>query len=62
MSAAVAGKAGDLAGRQFEKVFEIEHPLLENYTPDGYSKALRQLIDKENPFLTIFPHTYHVRD
>jgi electron transfer flavoprotein alpha subunit len=62
VEAAVVGKAGDLAGKHFEKVYEIDHPLLENYTPDGYSKALRQLIEKRTPYLTIFPHTYQVRD
>jgi len=62
VEAAVVGKAGDLAGKQFERVHEVGHVLLENYTPDGYAIALRQLIEKQKPFLTIFPHTYQVRD
>jgi electron transfer flavoprotein alpha subunit len=62
VEAAVVGKAGELAGKLFERVHEIEHPLLENYTPDGYAIALRQLIEKQKPYLTIFPHTYQVRD
>ena len=62
VEAAVVGKAGELAGKQFERVHEVQHPLLENYTPDGYAIALRQLIEKQKPYLTIFPHTYQVRD
>jgi electron transfer flavoprotein alpha subunit len=62
VEAAVIGKAGELASKQLDKVYEIGHELLENYTPDGYSIALRQLIEKRSPYLTIFPHTYQVRD
>ncbi len=58
----VAGLAGELGARQFEKVYSVEHDLLEQYTPDGYAIALRQLIENRKPYLTIFPHTYQVRD
>jgi electron transfer flavoprotein alpha subunit len=67
VEAAVVGKgvitlAGELARKQFERVHAVEHDLLEHYTPDGYTLALRQLIEKQHPYLTIFPHTYQVRD
>jgi electron transfer flavoprotein alpha subunit len=67
VEAAVAGKgvaalAGELARKQFERVHSVEHDLLEHYTPDGYTLSLRQLIEKQRPYLTIFPHTYQVRD
>ena len=62
VEAAVIGPAGDLAAKQLDKLHTIEHDLLKNYTPDGYSIALRQLIEKLRPYLTIFPHTYQVRD
>jgi len=62
VEAAVVGPAGELAGRQLDKVYAVEHELLAKYTPDGYAKALRQLIEKRAPYLTIFPHTYQVRD
>jgi electron transfer flavoprotein alpha subunit len=58
----VAALAGELARKQFERVHTVEHDLLENYTPDGYTIALRQLTEKLKPYLTIFPHTYQVRD
>src|SRR5260370_29448615 len=67
VEAAVLGKgvaplAGELARKQFERVHAVEHDLLDPYTPDGYTLALRQLIEKQRPYLTIFPHTYQVRD
>ena len=62
VEAAIVGKGAELASKQFDRVHEIAHPLLENYTPDGYAIALRQLIEKQKPYLTIFPHTYQVRD
>jgi electron transfer flavoprotein alpha subunit len=44
------------------KVFLLDHPLLADYTPDGYSLALEQLIRKVQPDAVIFPHTYQARD
>jgi len=62
-SAAVMGAVPDqLKDKQFEKVYAIEHELLRDYTPDAYSAALRQLVQKEAPSLVLFPHTYEVRD
>jgi len=67
VSAAVAGDdvsapAGELAAKQLDRVFSVEHALLSNYTPDGYTAALRQLIDVAKPSLVLLPHTYQVRD
>lgn len=66
-SAAVVGQgiaslAGELGAKQLEKVYAVEHDLLKDYTPDGYTKALRQLVDQAKPTLVLFPHTYQVRD
>src|SRR5579871_2373366 len=44
------------------KLHVVEHPLLEKYTADGYSAALKQVIAKLNPWLVLLPHTYQVRD
>ena len=52
----------DLASKQIEKAYVAEHALLENYTPDAYSAALRQVIGRTQPELVLFPHTYQVRD
>jgi electron transfer flavoprotein alpha subunit len=45
-----------------EKVFVLEHPLLDDYTPEGYTAALEQLIKSKQPKVVVFPHTYQVRD
>ncbi len=54
--------AEELARKQLEKVYLVDHALLKDYTPDGYTRALRQLIDRVKPSLVLFPHTYQVRD
>jgi electron transfer flavoprotein alpha subunit len=40
----------------------VEHPLLAQYTPDGFTLALQQLIENDSPTQVVFPHTYQVRD
>ncbi|HUB83120.1 MAG TPA: electron transfer flavoprotein subunit alpha/FixB family protein [Bryobacteraceae bacterium] len=66
-SAAVLGRgigvlAQELASRQLETVYAVEHDLLAEYTPDAYTSALRQLVAQAKPDLVLFPHTYQVRD
>ncbi|MDR3699075.1 MAG: electron transfer flavoprotein subunit alpha/FixB family protein [Candidatus Sulfopaludibacter sp.] len=66
-SAAVLGQgisalAGELTSKRLDKVYAVDHDLLKDYTPDGYTAALRQLIDRAKPSLLLFPHTYQVRD
>jgi electron transfer flavoprotein alpha subunit len=66
-SAAVLGRdvsalASELTAKQLSKVYAVEHELLEDYTPDAYTAALRQLIGTAKPDLVLFPHTYQVRD
>ncbi|MFZ0638487.1 MAG: electron transfer flavoprotein subunit alpha/FixB family protein [Candidatus Acidiferrales bacterium] len=58
----VAALADELAGYQVDEVILVENPLLEKYTPDGYSIALKQVVEQTKPDLVIFPHTYQVRD
>jgi electron transfer flavoprotein alpha subunit len=58
----VAALADELAGYQLDEVLLLEHDLLEQYTPDGYSIALRQVIESAKPDLVLLPHTYQVRD
>ena len=54
--------AQTLAGYALEKVHAVDHDLLAQYTPDGYTIALRQLIEAHQPTYVILPHTYQVRD
>jgi electron transfer flavoprotein alpha subunit len=67
LSAAVVGKqidalAAEMSGYQLDEVHSIQHDLLEKYTPDGYTIALRRLIEQTKPDLVLLPHTYQVRD
>ena len=48
--------------RKLARVYAVEHELLEDYTADGYTAALEELIRKVNPSWCLFPHTYQVRD
>jgi electron transfer flavoprotein alpha subunit len=66
-SAAVLGSspaalAAELAANQFEKIYAVEHALLDRYTADGYVIALEQLVKQAAPAYVLFPHTYQVRD
>jgi electron transfer flavoprotein alpha subunit len=58
----VAPLADELAASQLDEVLLVEHDLLEKYTPDGFSLALRQVIESAKPDLVLLPHTYQVRD
>lgn len=58
----LAALGDELAGYQLEEVMLVENALLEKYTPDGYSIALKHAIEQSKPDLVILPHTYQVRD
>ncbi len=58
----VAALAGELAASKLDEVLLLEHDLLAAYTPDGYTIALRQVIEQKKPDLVLLPHTYQVRD
>ena len=58
----IASLAEELSGKQLAKVFAVEHPLLQQYTADGTTIALQQLVEKLAPAYVLFPHTYQVRD
>jgi len=67
VTALVIGKsldafAAELAAKDIAEVLQVEHDLLADYTPDGYSIALKQAIESAKPDLVLFPHTYQVRD
>jgi electron transfer flavoprotein alpha subunit len=54
--------AAEAAAKPVGKVIRVEHPLLAQYTADGFSLALQQLIKAEKPAHVLFSHTYQVRD
>jgi len=58
----VAALAAEVAGKKVVKVYAIENPKLEPYTPDGFAAAFKQFISGKQPTLVLMPHTYQVRD
>ena len=45
----IAALAGELSGKQLASIHAVEHPLLQQYTADGTTTALQQLIAKLAP-------------
>src|ERR1700756_5044173 len=67
LEAAVVGSnvgvlAAEVGAKKVAKVYAIESPKLEPYTPDAFAAALRQFIASKQPKLVLMPHTYQVRD
>ncbi len=58
----VAAIAGEVAATKVAKVYDIESPKLERYTPDGFVHALKEFLGKHPAKLVLMPHTYQVRD
>ena len=58
----VASIASEIAAKKVAKVYDLESPTLNPYTPDAFSSGLKQFLSS-NPFkLVLMPHTYQVRD
>jgi len=65
LEAAVVGAssvAGEVAAKKVSKVYSIESPRLEPYTPDAFAAGLKQFLSSTQPKLVLMPHTYQVRD
>ena len=67
ITAVVLGKgvgalADEVAKKNTAEVLLVEHDLLEDYTPDAYCVALKQVDEAAKADLVHFPHTYQVRD
>src|ERR1700756_2232953 len=54
--------AAEVAAKKVAKVYAVESPKLEPYTPDAFAAALKQLLTTKQPKLVLMPHTYQVRD
>src|SRR5712691_6472945 len=57
-----ASIAAEVAGKKLAKVYAVESPKLEPYTPDAFAAALKQFLASKQPKLVLMPHTYQVRD
>ena len=67
LEAAIAGGsvgafAKEIAGKKLTRVYAVESPKLDPYTPDAFVAGLKQFISSRNPKLVLMPHTYQVRD
>jgi electron transfer flavoprotein alpha subunit len=58
----VASLAAEVAAKKLTRVYAVESPRLEPYTPDAFAAALEQFISSKQPKLVLMPHTYQVRD
>jgi len=58
----IASLAGEIASKKLSKVYAVDSPRLEPYTPDAFADALKPFIASRHPKLVLMPHTYQVRD
>src|SRR5437588_1869471 len=58
----VSSRASEVAGKKVAKVYDMESPKLEPYTPDAFAAGLKQFLESKAPKLVLLPHTYQVRD
>jgi electron transfer flavoprotein alpha subunit len=58
----VGAIASEVALKKLAKVYAIESPKLEPYTPDAFTYALQEFLGKHPARLVLMPHTYQVRD
>jgi electron transfer flavoprotein alpha subunit len=54
--------AQEISSYDLAKVITATNTKLADYTPDGYSHAMEQVVRKLDPQLVVMPHTYLVRD
>ena len=58
----VSALAQEIAAYDIAKVLTASNAKLADYTPDGYTDAMEQVVKQLNPQLVLMPHTYLVRD
>lgn len=66
LTAAVLGSGVEALAAELapyaSQVVALDHPALAEYTADAFAEALRIGLEHAQPDLTLFPHTYQVRD
>jgi len=62
LGSSVGAIATEIAGKKLSKVYDLESPALNPYTPDAFSAGLKQFLSTNQPRLVLMPHTYQVRD
>jgi electron transfer flavoprotein alpha subunit len=58
----VSSVASEVAAKKLAKVSDIESAKLDSYTPDAFTHALKEFLQKHPAKLVLMPHTYQVRD
>jgi electron transfer flavoprotein alpha subunit len=58
----LAAVSQELAAAEVQEVLGVESPLLADYTADGTTAALAEVVGARQPCLVVFSHTYQVRD
>jgi electron transfer flavoprotein alpha subunit len=58
----VGAVANEIAAKKVSKIYDLESPALNPYTPDTFSAGLKQFLTSTQPKLVLMPHTYQVRD
>ena len=63
---AVGSNANELASAaskyNIDKVLKVTNDLVSDYSSDGYTEVVRQVIERDSPKYIFFGHTYQVRD
>ncbi len=62
VGASASAIATEIAAKKIAKVYAVESPKLEPYTPDAFAAGLKQFLTSKQPKLVLMPHTYQVRD
>ena len=62
LGAGVESIAKEVAAKKVAKVYDLESPALNPYTPGAFSSALKQFIELTPHSLILMPHSYQVRD
>src|SRR5580658_2523785 len=57
VGSSVANFANDVGAKNVAKVYAIESPKLDPYTPDAFSAGLKQFVESKQPKLVLLPHT-----
>lgn len=62
MGEEISTMANDAASKKVNEVLTVQHPLLATYVADGYTQAIKKVIEKESPTYLLMGHTYMARD
>jgi electron transfer flavoprotein alpha subunit len=62
LGAGVEPIAREIAAKKIARVYNLQSPLLNGYTPDAFSATLKQFMEAHPHWLVLMPHSYQVRD